>query len=224
MPLIDKKGNHVFKKIFFTPFFLLSCCLVYASERVENPWFVGGVLGGGSTTWKGLVPETSKQNAAINLSTPIDVQEGGFVWGIAAGVEAFKNFQLQFDYMDYPDATINFDPDSIYSIDHDGATSLKSSTYSWSIQGKFLVPWRDTNLKPFASGGVAWIARRDELLQENLVSPVFGIGLNYTFTKNIMAEVAFTYTSGYGQSELSPADDYIPFLYAVFGRVYLRLG
>lgn len=207
-----------------TLFAFLYISKVYANEYVENPWFVGGVLGGGSTTWKGLVPEKSKQNAAINLSTPINVEEGGLVWGVAAGVEAFKNFQLQFDYMSYPDATIYYDPDSLYALDHDGNTQFTSSTYAWSIQGKFLVPWKESNLKVFAAGGVAWVGRRDYILQDDLVSPIFGVGLNYSFVKNLMGEVAFSYTSGYGKSELNPADDFIPFLYAVFARVYLRLG
>ena len=198
--------------------------MAFADERIENPWFVGGVVGYGSTTWQGLVPETSKQNAALNLSTPIDAEEGGVAWGIVGGVEAFKNFHLQLDYMHYPRATVYFDPDSLYSINNNDSTEFSSETYTWSVQGKFLVPWRDTNIKFFASGGAAWIARRDDLLKEDTASPTFGIGVNYTFNSHIMSEIAFTYTSGNGQSELNPAEHFIPFLYGVVGRVYYRLG
>lgn len=212
------------KRIFCFFCFIGISSLVLAEQPVENPWFVGGVLGYGSTTWRGLVPDTAKQNAALNLSTPIDAQEGGFTWGIVGGVEAFKNFHLQLDYMHYPRATIHFDPDSLYSINNNDSTEFSSETYTWSLQGKFLVPWRETNIKFFASGGAAWIARRDELLKEDTASPTFGLGINYTFTPHTMAEVAFSYTSGNGKSELNPAEDFIPFLYAVFARVYYRMG
>lgn len=198
--------------------------LAHAEEAVRSPWFLGGVVGGGSTTWMGLVPEKSQQNAALNLSTPIDVREGGLVWGVAGGVEAFKNFHFQMDYTHYPKATILFDQDSLFSIDHDNATSFTTSTYTWSMQGKFLVPWQETHLKLFASGGVAWLARRDDLLQDDLVSPIFSIGGNYELSPQWMLELAFSYTAGNGKSELNPAEDFMPFLYAGIVRLFYRLG
>lgn len=201
----------------------LSMQPIFASNVVENPWFIGGLLGFGSTTWSGLVPPPASQNSAMAMATPVYAEEGGLLWGVAGGVEAFQNFQLQFDYMHYPNANVYFDSFSIFS-ENTGSTQLTSSTYTWSVQGKFLVPWQDTNLRFFAAGGAAWLSRRDELLEQDLVTPTFGLGLNYGFTPHLMGEVAFSYTAGNGQSELSPADHYMPFLYGVFARVFLRMG
>lgn len=216
-------GLSVLKRIFFA-----GCVVVtpfaYAAQAVNYPWFVGGAVGGGSTTWEGLVPEQSDQNAALNLSTPIQTDEGGFVWGVAAGVEIFKNFQFQMDYTHYPKALITFDKDSLFSIDHEDQTSFSSNTYTWSMQVKFLVPWEASKLRLFSSGGVAWLARRDDLLEQDIVSPTFGLGLNYELSPHTMAELAFSYTAGNGKSELNPAEDFMPFLYAGLFKLYYRMG
>jgi hypothetical protein len=38
-----------------------------------------------------------------------------------------------------------------------------------------------------------------------------------------MAEIAGSYTAGFGESELEPVYDYIPFLYAVVLRIAYRI-
>ena len=191
---------------------------------VDKPWFIGGAGGFGSTTWQGLVPSTTNQSSAMSLSTPIDAQEGGGLWGIVGGVEAFKNFQVQFEYLNYPKATVFFDPDSLFSIENNDTTEFSSHTYTWSIQAKFLVPWEDTKLRLFASGGAALMARRDSLLEQDLVTPTFGIGFNYMINPRWMVDGVFSYTAGYGESELNPSAHYMPFLYGVFARLMYRMG
>lgn len=196
----------------------------FTAVHADKPWFIGAAGGFGSTTWQGLVPIFERQNSAMSLSTPIDVKEGGGLWGVVGGVEAFQNFQLQFDYLQYPKATVFFDKDSLYSIDNDDSTEFTSRTHTWSIQGKFLVPWEDTKLRLFAGGGVAWMARRDDLLEQDIVTPTFALGLNYLINPRWMCEAVFSYTAGYGESELNPSAHYMPFLYGVFARLMYRLG
>jgi hypothetical protein len=215
----------VLKKIIITTVLSLGLHTSFASSNeVENPWFVGGVLGYGSTTWNGLVPNASAQSDALKLSTPIEVREGGFIWGVSGGVEAIKNFQLQLEYLDFPDANVKFDEFSLYADENNNETEFNSKTHVWSIQGKFLVPWQDSNLRIFASGGPAWMSRRDNLYENDLWTPTFGIGLNYIVNKYSMVDVAFSYTAGNGQSELNPSAHYMPFLYGVLVRLYIRLG
>lgn len=196
----------------------------FTAIHADKPWFIGAAGGFGSTTWQGLVPNSEHQNSAMSLSTPIDVQEGGGLWGGVAGVEPFQNFQIQFDYLQYPKATVYFDKDSLYSIDNNDSTEFSSTTHTWSIQGKFLVPWEDTKLRLFAGGGVAWMARRDDLLEQDIVTPTFALGLNYLINPRWMVEGVFSYTAGYGESELNPSAHYMPFLYGVFARLMYRLG
>ncbi len=204
-------------------FFIISNANAY--QKVENPWYIGGGVGYGSTTWDALVPQSSEQNSAISMSTPIRVQEGGVLWGFSGGVEIFKNFQLEFNYWNYPKATIYFDPDSLYTFENDESTEFTSNTYTMSLQGKFLVPWNDSQkLRLFATAGMAWLNRQDDLLIQDTISPTFGLGLNYGFTPNVMGEFGFVYTAGDGQSELNPSADYMPFLYGIFWRLYYRWG
>lgn len=212
---------------FFSGLLVLACfgqAFAFTAVHADKPWFVGGAGGFGSTTWQGLVPNAQHQNSAMSLSTPIDVQEGGGLWGVVAGVEPFQNFQIQFDYLQYPKATVFFDKDSLYSIDNNDSTEFTSRTHTWSIQGKFLVPWEDTKLRLFAGGGVAWMARRDDLLQQDIVTPSFQMGLNYMLNCRWMAEAVFSYTAGFGESELNPSAHYMPFLYGVYARLMYRMG
>lgn len=199
--------------------------IAYAYPHVDNPWYFGAGVGYGSTTWDALVPRTSAQNSAISMSTPIQVEEGGVLWGISGGVEVFKNFQMEFNYWKYPNATVHFDPDSLYSFENNNSTEFSTSTYTWSLQGKFLVPWNDSKkLRIFASAGMAWLNRQDELLKQDTIAPTFGLGLNYGFTPHIMGEFGFVYTAGDGESELNPSADYMPFLYGIFWRLFYRWG
>jgi len=49
-----------------------------------------------------------------------------------------------------------------------------------------------------------------------------GGGFNYSFTEHLMAEFGFNFTAGYGESELNPANDYVPFLYSGFFSMAYR--
>jgi hypothetical protein len=193
-------------------------------KPVENPWYIGGGVGYGSTTWHALVPSSTNQNSAIAMSTPVNVNEGGFLWNIAGGVELFPQFHLEFDYFHYPDAHIYFDPDSLFSYENNDETALHSQTYTFLFQGKFLVPWEDTPLRLYATAGAAWLNRFDNLLADQTVSPTFGLGLNYLFSSHWMGEFGFIYTAGQGESELNPAEDYMPFLYGIYTRILFRFG
>ncbi len=202
---------------------IFASSLVHA-QKPENPWYVGAGLGYGSTTWRALVPNVSNQNLALSMSTPVEVQEGGLLWGVGGGMEVIPQFQVEFNYWKYPDATVTFDPDSLYAFENDGKTSFKTNTYTLNLQGKFLVPWQDTHLRLFASAGAAWLNRQDELLKNEAISPTFGVGLNYGFSEHWMGEFAFIYTAGDGESELNPSADFMPFLYGIFTRIYYRFG
>jgi hypothetical protein len=196
---------------------------VYA-QKLDIPWYVGASLGWGSTTWRALVPQVSNQNLALSMSTPVEVQEGGLLWGVGGGMEVIPQFQVEFNYLKYPNALVTFDPDSLYAFENDGNTSFNTNTYTLSLQGKFLVPWEDTPLRIFASAGAAWLNRQDELLKNEAISPTFGVGLNYGFNDHWMGEFGFVYTAGDGESELNPSADFMPFLYGIFTKIFYRFG
>jgi len=207
---------------------LVFAILTYASlsraQPVDNAWYLGAGLGYGSTTWRALVPNIANQNLALSMSTPIDVKEGGLLWGFGGGIEVIPQFQIEVNYWHYPGATVNFDQDSLFAFENNGKTSFYTQTYTFNLQGKFLVPWKDTKLRLFGSAGAAWLNRNDELLHNETISPTFGVGLNYGFSEHWMGEFAFIYTAGDGESELNPSEDFMPFLYGIFTRIYYRFG
>lgn len=205
--------------------FFLACALseAHASEdKFKYPFYVGFTGGYGSTTWNGLVPSNEKQNPAINLSTPISVDEGGDVWGFFVGYELLPVFALEANYTRYPDAEVNFDPESLFSFDHDGLTQFTTRTESIGLMAKLMMIIPHTTFRAFSSAGVADVHRKDMLIDRWHIGPTFGLGLNYNLNEHIMAEVGVNYVAGYGESELDPSYDYVPFVYSVFLHLAYR--
>ena len=203
---------------------VLACSGDAGSDLPDSHAFYVGVNGGyGSTTWIGLVPEIENQNIVLSMSTPIEVREGGGVWGGFAGVELTPFFALEANYLSYPDATVVFDKDSFFSFENNEQTELNTKTQAISLMAKFMLTLPRTNVRAYSSLGVGGIHRDDEINNVWIAAPSFGVGLNYVFTEHVMGELVGNYMSGYGTSELNPAKDYVPFLYAAYARVAYRV-
>ncbi len=196
---------------------LLLTAPAFAAEAVCttncHPFYVGVSGGYGSTTWYGLVPDKKHQNDAMTLSTPISTREGGAVWGFLMGYEVLPYLAIEAFYMRYPDATLYFNTDSIYYLDTN-QTTLTSSTETAGVVAKILMLIPHTQIRAFSGAGAAVIHRWDKLNEARRTSPTFVIGANYNITPHLMMELTGSYTAGFGVSELQPANDYMPFLYA----------
>jgi hypothetical protein len=219
-----KKINRLFLVFFL--FYSVSSFAVsvvsQADSEKRHPFYIGLMSGYGSTTWRQLVPPQSKANAAISLSTPSRVTEGGAIWGVFAGYELMPTFAVEAAYTRYATADIYFDELSLFTFDHDGRTQFSTKTEVVSASGKLMLLIPKTPLKAFSSVGAAGIHRDDILTNHWRLSPTFGVGLDYSITEHIMAELGINYTGGYGESELDPVNSYIPFLYSGFFRIAYR--
>lgn len=218
------------RKIIFVCVLLYSAITVSqeASTPAEVSWrkhplYAGVLAGYGSTTWEGLVPAPINQNLAMKTSTPVMAREGGGVWGFFAGYELSPYFALEANYMRYPNATISFDEESLFAFENDGVIDLESRTETGSIMGKVMLVVPNTHLRFYSSAGVALVHRWDNMNDNDKASPTFGVGFVYTFSDHIMAELGANYTAGYGESELNPAQDYVPFLYSAVFRLAYRI-
>lgn len=205
---------------FITPF-------VYAGEMgardVAHPFYIGGNAGYGSTTWKALVPTPENQSIVLTISTPVDVHEGGGVWGGVVGFDFTSFFGVEANYLLYPKAEIFFDADSLFAFENDGKQTFSTKTQTFSLMAKFMVPVLDTRFRLYSALGPGWVHRGDEIHPTWLVTPSFGAGLSYPIAPHVMGEFAANYISGYGESEISPANDYVPFLYSVYFRLAYRV-
>lgn len=191
-------------------FFFTSRCLALPEP---NTIYFGVALGYGSTTWQGLVPAHENQNLATSLSTPIRVKEGGVAEGGFIGYEFFCNFAIEASYTHYPNATIFFDNISLFSFDNNQLTNFITHTEAFALIGKIFVPINGIAL--YSTTGVAKIHRKDMLLDAWRISPIFGGGISYPLNKFFEVALAADYIAGFGESQLSPANSYFPFLYAV---------
>lgn len=201
--------------------------IVHAAEETKNlfvhPIYFGAMGGWGSTTWGGLVPTVSNQNSAISISTPVAVEEGGGVWGFSLGYEFTPCFALEANYMVFPNAKITFDEYSLYAYDED-TLILNTKTQTASVNAKIMLVIPKTSLRFYSSAGIASVFRQDQINDTYRISPTFGFGINLLLTERIMAELGTNYTAGYGESEINPVLDFVPFLYSVFFKASLRFG
>lgn len=202
-------------KKFFQTFTLITLSFVSVTAAYSYPFYAGVSGGYGSTTWRGLVPSTDKQNDALSISIPIDVQEGGEMWGAQVGYEFTPHFAIEASYKHYPEAVIHFDANSLFALDNDDKVRFVSSTESLSLMAKVMINILDSNARFYSSAGIANLHRKDDVLKQWILTPTFGVGFNYNFNEHFMGELGMNYTAGYGESELSPADTFIPFLYSV---------
>ena len=187
--------------------------------KFQHPLYIGAMGGYGSTTWEGLVPTEANRNAALSLSTPINVTEGGGVWGFFAGYEFIPSFALEASYMRYPNANVTFDSLSIFSFMNEGLTKLVTHTETINVMGKVMLIIPNTSIRVYSSAGAATVHREDMLSDHWRLSPTFGVGINAHFTDHLMGELGGNYTAGFGESNLNPADSYFPFLYSVTLRL-----
>lgn len=207
---------------FFTSSIINARSTPKVDDVFEYKAYVGAMGGYGSTLWDGLVPTNDNQNAAMNISTPTAVNEGGGVWGLVLGYEITPYFALEANYMHYPKAEVFFDEASLFAFDHDGETSLNTNTDTYSMLAKFMLILPSSNIRVYSSAGAARVERKDFIAEDYRLSPSFGLGVNANLTKRIMAEIGLNYTAGYGESEINPANDYVPFLYSVVAKVAYR--
>lgn len=217
---------------------MLFCCLIFfflthvqasildkktpsKEDKFRYPFYLGLGAGYGTTTWGHLVPDEDLINR-MRYSTPTHVSEGGTTWGAFAGYEFMPTFALEAAYLNYPAAKLYFDEDSFFTENNDNRTELTTHTETVSVMAKFQVLLPNSTARVFSSAGAAGIHRYDAVKNIWRATPTFGGGVNYNITERIMAEVAFNYTAGYGQSELDPSEDFVPFVYSVFFRLGYR--
>ncbi|RUR05420.1 outer membrane protein [Legionella sp. km772] len=217
--MINKKFDYF--SIFFLGLFLLDNVSAQDVVKTHAPYI--GIIGGyGSTTWDGLVPSSRNQNVAMSMSTPIEVKEGGGVWGFLAGYEFSPYFAIEANYLRYPDAEVAFDALSLFTFNHDGVTKFTSSTESLSIMGKIMLIIPDTKIRAYSGAGIANLHREDMIVDDWRVSPTFGVGFIYPISEHLMGSLSGEYTAGFGESQLNPADTYYPFLYSATVRLAYR--
>lgn len=196
--------------------------LAYQTNKFKYPFYVGLSGGYGWTTWGGLVPPKNKQNFAMSMSTPTFVNEGGALWGAFAGYEILPTAAIEAAYMRYPNAKVTFDSTSLFTFVHNGRTYFTTRTEVVSLMGKIMLIIPRTDIRLYSSLGAAEVHRTDRLKDHWLLSPSFGAGVNYNVNECVMVELGASYAAGRGEPELSPAEDYFPFVYSVFLRLAYR--
>lgn len=193
-------------------------------DLFKYKFYAGGIGGSGYTTWGGLVPSEDNQSSAMSLSTPVHVSEGGWLWGLFLGYEVTPFFAFEANYMDYPKAVITFDENSLFAFDRNGLTSFTSNTKVGSVMAKVMLIIPKTSMRLYSAAGVASVWRIDEVNNAYRISPSFSFGVNLNINEKVMIEFGTNYTAGYGESEINPTEDYIPFVYSFFAKAALRFN
>jgi hypothetical protein len=223
MPLSIARRITLFISFSLYSSLIFSASLPNPGASFHHPLYIGVSAGYGSTTWEGLVPAAENQNMAISISTPLKVREGGAVFGFWGGYELSRYFAIEANYTRYPKAIVFFDEESLFAFEHDELLELTTNTETAALMAKVMINIPTTTLRFYSSLGAAMVRRWDMMNDSKRAAPAFGAGFNYNASEHLMAEIGFNYTAGYGESELNPAKDYIPFLYSVFLRLAYRV-
>jgi hypothetical protein len=192
------------------------------SSTKHHPIYIGVIGGYGSTTWDGLVPSNNNKNDALSMSTPVEVSEGGSVWGALIGYEFNRYFAIEANYLKYAHADVIFGDLSLFTFENNGITHFNTKTETVSLIGKIMMDIPSTQFKAYSGAGVANLHREDMLIDEWRVTPIFEMGFIYPVAEHFMAELTGNYTAGFGESQLNPAETYFPFLYSVTVRLAYR--
>lgn len=209
----------VFKIVVLTIFSLCIQEVAHCATKVEQSFYLGALSGYGTTTWDGLVPSANNRNAALDMSLPIDAKEGGYTWGFFSGMRISQHFFVEASYKHFPKALVRFDPDSIFAMTNDNQTELSTDTDEVSLLGKLIVEVPNTALQVFSGVGLSWVHRKDMLYRDARYTPTFSLGTQYQLSKKMFLQIDADYTIGYGESQLNPADAYVPFLFAILAKI-----
>lgn len=188
----------------------------------HHPAYVGLLGGFGSTDWSMLVADCnnpwgtfgSSCSSTVPSSAPIQAGDKGFVWGAVVGYEIQPHFALEAAYEDFPNTTVVFGDENFYNASM-SAFSFVSQTDAYSLVGKFMVQIANSGVRGFANAGAALTHRSDMLNNIYHFTPTFGFGFDYVFRRHWMFVTGFQYYCGYGEANLTPAVNYIPFLYSL---------
>lgn len=187
-----------------------------AMSTTFHPAYAGILLGYGNTNWNQMV----SQDASTATSTPTSAGGSGLADGIMLGYSLSQYFALEADFTHFPDADLVFSPYSVYRP----LTELTSKTNAYALFGKFMLPLDQGKFSAFSEIGPGYVQRNDDLAQKGHFSGSFGVGLDYNINSHWMTELGLQYYTGYGDSTLKPAYDYIPFLYTVNLRIAYRFS
>lgn len=183
----------------------------------KYPMYVGPIFGYGTTTWRQIVG----RDDLSRLSTPVNVEEGGFTYGLLIGYNLSTWFALEASYVRIPTATIYLDPES---SDDYPIKQFNNRTNLYTIVGKFIVPISDTNVGAFADAGMGIVQRSDFYANVSRITGAFGFGFMVNPVQHLLVQVGFRLYMGYGRSEALPVKDFVPFVYTVHMAVAYRFG
>ena len=166
------------------------------------------------------------------------VGEGGHSWGVVIGYDLNRNFAIELQRMQFADSKIVLGPNSNYT-DQNGnpVQDITSETDAYSLSGKFLVQVAHTHVRAFAEIGAGMVERTDPLVNYKFnsntgvsnytgasrtiscMTPYLASGLVYNITSHWLVESGFQYYTGFGESQVYPVANFIPFAWDAYGRL-----
>ncbi len=190
----------------------------------HHPFYIGGLLGYGSTDWSHLTANCGNDavcQSDVQASVPTSAGDSGATVGLTMGYEVQPHFAFETSFVRYPTTKVTFTMQEYYTANYpqlfnpDGSGSFNSYTYAFDFIGKFMVGIMDTSIRAFADAGMAVTYRTDPMNSFSRVNPTFGVGLDYVFAEHWMVDGEFQYIAGYAKSNTTPAVTYSPFLYSL---------
>jgi hypothetical protein len=187
------------------------------TASLKHPLIIGVGTGYGNTDWQFL---TSK-NPMAQLSSPDSAKDQGIAENLFLAYQFSPRFLLEASFTHFSTSFVHFVKGNIYDPNYNAFT-LKSHTQTINFSSQLSLPIQHSKFFIYSSLGASITHRNDKLNNRWHLGPLFGGGIGYEPTKKTFTEFGFDYTAGYGEAEVNPANDYIPFTYYIYFQVGTR--
>lgn len=200
----------------------------------KNPFYLGAVIGYGSTDWSMLVIHCDPNDAQcdqdmvalLSESAPVAAGDDGAAWGVTVGYEINPTWALESSFIRFPTTLVHINASSLFyttAFPNTVAANFSSETWGFILVGKFMTQIAHSGVRGFANAGLDITHRQDIFTEKSQISATFGVGVNYVFQSDVMLELFFQYIAGYGRSNEIPIVYYMPFLYTVGVKLLYRM-
>ena len=174
------------------------------------------VTGFADTNWSGIDAVLhSDIDPMVTVSVPTKSGDTGLTFGAYSSWDWNRHLGLSFTYQHLPDTTIQFKPgdiDNTYPKIASQNYRFTSSTETMVITLRVFAPIFDNSCRLFADAGGGATYRHDILSHKIAPTATFGAGIQEIVHKNLEADLTYHYITGHADANITPANDYIPYV------------
>lgn len=200
----------------------------YAQALPKHPYFITLGAGAGWVDWSPVVGHTSTPDpdgSSVYIGSPESAQGSGAVITTGIGLDLSSYFLIEGDFFYFTPAKVAFKADDSAAVAYKNYhRTFHSYTQAGDIAFHVSVPLLKNRLKAYVGAGVGYIWRHDVMADIKQLGGNFSAGLTHPLSEHFLADLGFSYFTGYDKSVVTPVNYYVPFLYGLHLNITYKFG